>query len=175
MHKKKRLPYIIQNLILITIIIVSSLISNLTSFNEYTPFYELTLIFFSSIAYPRALPFISLLTYGIFRDILFAYPIGYSSILFLSFRTVIDAWHTEEESPTIWILWSKFALTLIVAITFQAAILAVVFKYSFVNLLLAFLKRWYFTSLLYPCFHLCYSIIIKFFDKNSCGKTALEN
>ena len=175
MHKEKRLANIIPNLYLIAIIIVSSLISNLTSFNEYTPFYEITLIFFSGIAYPRAFSFIGLLSYGVFRDILFAYPIGFSSILFLSFKTIIDSWELAEEKYTIWTLWFKFALALIITLGFQAVVLSLFFDYSLFNLSLAFIKRWYFTSLLYPCFHLCYSITINFFDRKSCGNPALEN
>ena len=77
MQKKKSLSYIIQNLILIAIIIVSSLSSDLTSFNQYTPLYEMTFIFFAVTTYPRAISLFWLLIYGVFRDILFAYPIGF--------------------------------------------------------------------------------------------------
>ena len=165
MQKEKKLSYIIQNLILISIIIGSSLFSNLTSFNQYTPFYEMTLIFFSGMIYPRAISFTWLLIYGIFRDILFAYPIGFSPVLFLTFKSIINLREDGIEGSTIWSIWFQFALNLIIALVFQAIIVSATLQYNFIELFSAFIKRWYFTSLLYPCFHLCYSIIIKFIDK----------
>ena len=162
MQREKRLSYIIQNLILIAIIIVSSLVSNLTYFSEYTPFYEVTIIFFSCAIYPRAISFTSLLIYGILRDILFAYPIGFSALLFLSFKSLIIFYEVRVEN---WTIYLRFALNLIIALVFQAVILSITFKYNFVDLTYAFIKRWYITSLLYPCFHLCYSAIMKFIDK----------
>jgi hypothetical protein len=165
MQKETRLSYIIQNLILIAIIIVSSLISNLTWINEYTPFYEMTIIFFASVAHPRAIPLLALLVYGIMRDILFGYPIGFSSVLFLSFRTIIDSRPNSEESPEIWQMWLQFVVCIAITLILQAILASIILKYDFVNLLLVFAKRWSSTSLLYPVFHLFYSIIIKFIDK----------
>ena len=168
MQKEKRLSYIIQNLILIAIIIVSSLISNLTSFNQYTPLYETTLIFFSAVVYPRAIPLFLLLIYGIFRDILISYPIGFSPILFLSFKTIINFREEEAETSTMWSTWLWFTFCLIVALVFQAIVFSIAFNYDFSKLLLGFIKRWYFTSLLYPCFHFCYSIVTKFIERRYC-------
>ena len=168
MQKKKSLSYIIQNLILIAIIIVSSLISNLTSFNQYTPLYEMTFIFFAVTTYPRAISLFWLLIYGVFRDILFAYPIGFSSLLFLSFKTIIDFREDGRESSTIWTLWFRFTVCLFIALAFQAFILSITFKYDFIKLFFVFIRRWYFTSLLYPCFHLCYSMMTKFIEKRYC-------
>ena len=162
MQKEKTLSYIIQNLILIAIIMVSSLVPNLTYFNAYTPFYEMTIIFFSSMAYPRAISFTNLLIYGILRDILFVHPIGFSSFLFLSFKSLINP---QEGQVGIWTVYLKFALYSIIALVFQAVVLSIIFKYNLVELLYAFIKRWFLTVLLYPCFHLCYSVILQFIDK----------
>jgi hypothetical protein len=168
MQKEKKLSYIIQNLILITIVIVTSLISNLTSFSDYTPFYEMTIIFFACVASPRAMPFSLLFIYGILRDILFSYPIGCSSLLFINFKAVIDFQLQFIESHTTWRLWLQFAFCLLITLALQATILSVAFEYDFYKLLFAFLKRWYFTSLLYPCFHLFYGILTKFIGTKDC-------
>jgi hypothetical protein len=122
----------------------------------------MTIIFFACTASPRAMPFFSLLLYGIFRDILFSYPIGFSSLLFINFKAVIDFQLQFIESHTAWRLWLQFAFCLLITLALQAIILSVAFEYDFYKLLLAFLKRWYFTSLLYPCFHLFYSMITNF-------------
>lgn len=168
MHPEKGISYIIQNLILISIIIVSSLISNLMSFNGYTPLYEMTFIFFSATTYPRAISLLGLLIYGIFRDILFAYPLGFSSLMFLSFKTIIDLQEDGKEYSTIWTLWFQFVMYLFIVIAFQAIILSMTFEYNFIKIFLVFIKKWYFTSLLYPCFHLCYSAMTKFIEKRYC-------
>jgi hypothetical protein len=166
MQKEKRFSSIIQNLILIAIIIVSSLISNLTSFNEYTPFYEMTIIFFASIACLRAMNLLWLLVYGILRDVLFGYTIGFSAVFFLSFKILIDFQIDHAQRYSIWAIWLRFASCLALALLFQAIVMSLGFGYEFIKLLLAFAKRWYFTTLVYPVFHVVYSFITKFIDKN---------
>ena len=165
MQKEKRFSYIIQNFILIAIIMVSSLMSNLMYFGEYTPFYEITIIFFSGIFYPRAISFVNLLIYGIFRDILFAHPIGYSSLLFLSFKTFVNLQEEKIENLTVWNIYFQFIWNLGVALILQAVVLFMVFKYDFFQLLYALIKKGLCTIMLYPFAHLCYNALIKLIDR----------
>lgn len=162
MHRSKIFSPITANIAMAVLIVVSSMLSNLVTFGQYTILFELIFIFYCTLIYPTAIPSWLLIIYGLLKDMLCLKFFGYHAILFTSFRFILELQSIDLEYSSFKKLLISFWITLSAAFMIQALIMKIAMPYDFYQLLRVFFPKYIATMLFYPIVYYIFNRDIKF-------------
>lgn len=162
MHKPRATSTLKANIMLLSVIVISSLFSNLVTFGQYTILFEVIVLFYFYLLAPQALSFWALILYGLLKDWLCLATFGYHAVLFTSFRLILESQEIELESSSPLSLCIRFSLSLLAVFILQDLLMTIVMRYNFYGLLQGFAHQWAITVVAYIIFYYIFRRNIKF-------------
>lgn len=159
MYKISKGAYIIPSFFLVFLVIFGSSYNSPLYFAEYTPFYEIIIIFYWCFYSPQALPLILLIFIGVFRDYFMMSPMGISSISFVLVSLLAQKEAMIIKSKSFAVIFFIFILNVCVVSIVQIIILAFSLEAGVLLLLKLFSFRVLSTILLYAPMHSIFNII----------------
>lgn len=166
MYKISKIAYILPSFFLVFLIIFCSSYNSLLYFGEYTPFYELIVIFYWCFYFPRLLPILLLVLLGLFRDYLMMSPIGISSVSFVVLSLMAQKSATILKDKSFISVFITFVLNIVIVAAFKIVLLLFYLDSSFVLLSKLFVYRIFSTTILYVPIHFIFELL-----RNKISKT----
>lgn len=159
MYKISKIAYILPSFFLVFLIIFSSSYNSLLYFGEYTPFYELVIVFYWCFYLPRLLPILLLVLIGVFRDYFMMSPIGISSLSFVILSLMSQKSAVILKDKSFISVFIIFVLNIVIIASFKITFLLFYLDSSFMLLSKLFVYRVFSTVLLYVPIHFIFELI----------------
>ena len=161
MYKISKGAYIIPSFLLVFLVIFGSSYNSPLYFGEYTPFYEIIIVFYWCFYLPQVLPLLILMFFGIFKDYFMMSPMGLSSVSFIFISILAQKESSIIKSQSFAAIFLIFTLNV-----FLVSIVKIIFLYFSLGVKISFLLslfsiRSLSTVLLYIPMHFIFEAIKK--------------
>lgn len=141
MYKSNTIVYIIPFFLLLLLVLFESSYNNLLYFKQYTPFYELIVIFFWCSFLPRSMPIIFLILVGLFRDFLLMTPLGISAVSFVLLKLMIAQQEVLIKDRSYFVTFMLFLVDVLIICILQILVLLMISSIDFFVLVKIFFSR----------------------------------
>jgi rod shape-determining protein MreD len=134
MYKVSKGAYIIPSFLLVFLVIFGSSYNSTLYFAEYTPFYEIIIVFYWRFYLPQVLPLLLLIFFGIFKDYFMMSPMGMSSVSFVLISLLAQKEASIIKSKSLVVIFLIFTLNI-----FIVSIVKIIFLHFYMRVNISFL------------------------------------
>lgn len=159
MNKSSKFVHIIPIFLILVVIIFEGSYNSILFFGKYTPFYELSIIFYWSLFLPRSVPIIILILVGLFRDFLLLTPMGISSISFVFLVFLVKKQKNLIKDRSFLAVFILFIVSIITVCVLNIFILTLLFDSQMMLLVKIFSSRIAATLGFYILAHFIFNLI----------------
>ena len=161
MYKANKIAHILPSFLIVVLVFFESSYNSLLSFGQYTPFYDLIILFYFCFFLPEALPFVLLILLGLLKDFLFMTPLGISSVSFVVLKLLLQKQIVLVKDRLFFTVFTLFLIDVIIISLLQILIVTAITDISFMTLVQLFARRFPATMLLYIPFYFIFTALLK--------------